>query len=205
MRQKLSLLLLGLAIWQGGQAAYIHAKAELAQQLIARAWQQSLLQQRSIKPWPWADTWPVARLRLPGQHRDLFVLAGDSGNSLAFGPGHLSASAMPGSSGTSIIGGHRDTHFRGLNRLQARDTLTLQDSSGRWQNYRVISTRIVDSRTTPLLLSSPGQQRQQLQLITCYPFDGLLTGGPLRYLVTATATDPTITALQAKPESSTTS
>ncbi len=202
MRQKLSLLFLGLAIWQGGQAAYIHAKAELAQQLIARAWQQSLVQQRRIKPWPWADTWPLARLRLPGQHRDLFVLAGDSGNSLAFGPGHLSASAIPGSSGTSIIGGHRDTHFRDLNRLQARDTLTLQDSSGRWQNYQITSTRIVDSRTTPLLLSSP-EQHQQLQLITCYPFDGLLTGGPLRYLVTATATGPAISAPE--PESRATS
>ncbi len=42
-----------------------------------------------VKPWPWADTHPVARLIAPAQDADVLVLAGASGRTLAFGPGHL--------------------------------------------------------------------------------------------------------------------
>ncbi|GGI84258.1 class GN sortase [Shewanella gelidii] len=40
----------------------MQAKAHFAQFLIAQAWQQTLEDQQPHKPWPWADTHPVAQL-----------------------------------------------------------------------------------------------------------------------------------------------
>ena len=89
--RSLALLCLALGSWHLSGAIYIHLKAELAQVLIARAWASGSVQ----RPWPWADTWPVAELIVPGLDVSRIVLAGDSGESLAFGPGHSFASAMP--------------------------------------------------------------------------------------------------------------
>ena len=88
--------LLCLGFWQLGQGAYIPAKAWLAQELMQRAWQRADYDDDRQAPWPWADTWPVARLKANAGEIDLIVLAGGSGRTLAFGPGHLSASALPG-------------------------------------------------------------------------------------------------------------
>jgi len=139
------LLLAATGLWLGGQGAWLYAKAGLAQLLLEQAWADSHTQQAPVMPWPWADTWPVARLRVPARDVDLIVLAGDSGRTLAFGPGHTSGSALPGESGTTLISGHRDTHFRFLAELKAGDELVLDgvDSSKR---YTVASTRVVDQR-----------------------------------------------------------
>ena len=96
--------LLALGFWQLGQGAYIPAKAWLAQELMQRAWLRVTAGEDRAAPWPWADTWPVARLKALGGDIDLVVLAGGSGRTLAFGPGHLSASAMPGQVGNAVIG-----------------------------------------------------------------------------------------------------
>ena len=90
----------GTALWHLGQASYIHAKAWLAQYLIRAAWERSLATGTTVKPWSWADTWPVARLVAPRQDADLYVLAGDSGRSLAFGPGHRFGTPAPGARAT---------------------------------------------------------------------------------------------------------
>ncbi|UCE88716.1 MAG: class GN sortase, partial [Pseudomonadota bacterium] len=65
--------------WQLGHGAWIYAKAVLAQHLLHSAWQHTLAQravssQPRILPWPWADTWPVARLQVPRLDVDLVVL-----------------------------------------------------------------------------------------------------------------------------------
>jgi sortase A len=106
--------LLGLGFWQLGQGACIPAKAWVAQELMQRAWRRAERGESRPVPWPWADTWPVARLSAKGGEIELIVLAGGSGRTLAFGPGHLSASALPGEFGNSVIAGHRDTHFQFL-------------------------------------------------------------------------------------------
>src|SRR5688500_11563212 len=56
--------LAAIGVWQLANGAYIHAKAWLAQRLIASAWARTLEGEREVKPWPWADTWPVARLKV---------------------------------------------------------------------------------------------------------------------------------------------
>ena len=176
------LLLAGLA--QLGNAALIEAKANLAQLLIGRAWGETLVLNGAVaKPWPWADTWPVARLEVPRHNIDLYVLAGAAGNSLAFGPGYETASARPGHAGVTVIGGHRDTHFEFLKVIEANTLLGLQLPSGERKTYQVSSMRVVDTRNEPYLQLDT--DINELLLVTCYPFEALRPGGPLRYVVTA--------------------
>ena len=173
--------LLGLQQWAG--VAVIQAKAWLAPHLLERAWDETLATGTvGHLPWPWADTWPVARLRAPSQGVNLLVLAGDSGNALAFGPGHSLASASLGSGGTVVIGGHRDTHFAFLQQLQTGDTLALELPNGDRRIYQVNAARIDDASTQALVYQA---DVDTLLLVTCYPFDALLSGGSLRYVIEA--------------------
>jgi sortase A len=183
-RGALALCLLCLGLQQLGGAAYIHAKAQLAQVLIGWAWSESRVSGGlPVKPWPWADTWPVARLEVPGRSPDLYILAGASGHALAFGPGLEVASARPGQPGLSVIGGHRDTHFAFLQGIKTNSHFFLHLPDGESITYRVTGARIVDITREPRPLSAG--VGSELQLVTCYPFDALLPGGSLRYVVSA--------------------
>ena len=177
-----------IAVWEFGQAGYIHAKAWLAQHLIAEAWQRTLAGETEVKPWPWADTWPVARMRAPKQDVDLYVLAGSNGRTIAFGPGHVFGTADPGMTGNSVIGAHRDTHFAFLQWLETGDEIEVETPTGFVQVYRVSERQVVDKDDTWLLDTVPGETR--LTLVTCYPFNAISAGGPLRYVVSAEKVEP---------------
>jgi len=177
-------LLLAFGLWHAGQAAYAKAKAELAQVLLARAWNGTLAGARGVKPWPWADTWPIARLVLTGRGVDLYVLAGADGRAIAFGPGHMYGTAEPGTTGNSVVGGHRDTHLRFLKDVRRGEAINVQRPDGEWMSYRVTDLRVTDKGDlSPLDPAGP----TRLTLITCWPFDALRPGGPQRYVVTAEA------------------
>lgn len=178
MARWLSVLLLCAGVYCTGQAGWIHAKAWLAQQLIAGAWAQSLRQPGTEhRPWAWADTFPVARLQLPGGE-DLYVLNGGQGNALAFGPGLVEGSDQPGS-GFSVIGGHRDTHFRALAQVAPGQRFRVQASSGHWIDYEIQQAAVVNVREQPLVK----QNAQQILLITCYPFSGVTADAEQRFVV----------------------
>jgi sortase A len=179
--------LIALGAWQVGGAVTIHAKAWLAQVLLRGAWAATLAGEREVKPWLWADTWPVARLRAPGLDVDRIVLAGASGRTLAFGPGHLDGSAPPGTAGHSLLSGHRDTHFRFLKDLGPGAALRLQRPDGAWTAYRVTGAEVIDARHARL---ATGDGTPALTLVTCYPFDAVAPGGPLRYVVFAEGESP---------------
>ena len=180
----LGLALLGLAyVIQG---SWIPLKAWMAQQLLQRAWQETQRDGGIHRPWAWADHWPVARLRVPESGVDVIVLEGDSGNVLAFAPGHAERSGLPGEARTAVISGHRDTHFRFLRDLVPGTLLDLETPAGRYR-YRVTGTAIRDVRTAGLAIRDGVAE---LILVTCYPFDALLAGGPLRYLVRAQRLPP---------------
>jgi LPXTG-site transpeptidase (sortase) family protein len=125
---------------------------------------------------------PVARLTVPSKNIDLLVLNGAYHRTLAFGPGYAESSALPSSVGTTILTGHRDTHFRFLKELTREDELVIQTARGNKLRYVVSERRIVDSRSGTITLD-PSQPR--LVLVTCYPFDAMTPGGPLRYVVVA--------------------
>jgi sortase A len=176
--------LLGFAALHLGQGVWIYAKARLAQHLLQRAWARTLAGDVAVKPWPWADTWPVARLRVPAHGVDLIVLDGVSGRTLAFGPGHVPGSAMPGRAGVAVVSGHRDTHFRFLRHVRAGDEIAVETPGRGRARFRVRETAVVDSRTAVL---AGADDAAGMVLVTCYPFDAVRPGGPLRYLVLAEA------------------
>jgi sortase A len=189
----LSVLLLVAGLVQGGRGAWIYAKAEFAQILLRRSWADTRAGRERVRPWPWADAWPVARIILPdGDH---IVLGGASGRNLAFAPGHLDGTALPGGGGTCVIAGHRDTHFAILEDLVEGDRVQLEDASGIVSSYRVAASAVVDESETDVLAETTGPS---LVLITCWPFHSVNPGGPLRYVVWAekdsTVSGPTHTA-----------
>ncbi len=177
-----TLLLFFLGSWTLGQGLWIYAKAQVAQYLLKQAWATTLQEHRPTPPWPWADTWPIAQLLVPRLAVDQIVLSGTSGRTLAFGPGHVSESSQPGESGTIIVSGHRDTHFEFLQHLREHDLLQLKSATENHVSYTVQELLVVDSRDTNLRLNPDGET---LVLTTCYPFEALIPGGPLRYVVRA--------------------
>jgi len=187
-RQKMArmfvVILLGISFWQFSSVALIQGKAWLAQNLLQQAWLSTLARKQPVKPWPWADTWPVARIKVPRLSEDAIVLAGAEGNSLAFAPGHMSETASPGKRGVSIISAHRDTHFSFLEKVQVNDKVIVTDLNGMNHVYVVTHLQVVDERNFNI---SQTISRRVLMLTTCYPFDAINPGGPLRYIVTTEA------------------
>ncbi len=173
----------GTLLLAGG--LYLPAKAALAQVLLRRAWAST--GDHPARPWPWARTWPVARLEVPALGVDQIVLAGDEGAALAFAPGHVDGTAAPGEPGNIVLAGHRDTVFAFLGELALGDELRLETADGRRNSYVVASTSVVHETETAVL--DPTAEAT-LTLVTCYPFDGARPGGPLRYVVRATGAGP---------------
>jgi sortase A len=180
----LSALLLMAGTVQGLRGGWIHAKAGLAQILMQMSWEKTRTTGGDHRPWPWADTWPVARLSFNENHGHV-VLAGASGRNLAFAPAHLDGSAEPGESGTCVIAGHRDTHFANLDGLAIGQTVVLEDREGSKHGYRVVAASVVDQTETWVMTES---EEPSLVLVTCWPFDGLAEGSQ-RYVVWAEAED----------------
>ena len=181
-RRAAAIVLVVAGLSSFGNAASIQAKAWLAQKLLGRAWERVQAGYYRSRPWPWADTWPVARLTLPSNNAPLIVLSGTNGSSLAFAPGHMEGSVLPGKDGNSVIAGHRDTHFSALANMEPGDEIRIETPHGERLSFMVFDTAIADSRKARLRLSAP---RPRLTLVTCYPFDAMTAGGPLRYLVHA--------------------
>ncbi len=183
LRRVLALPLLMAALWQVGQGGYIHAKALLAQELIARSWDARVTSGAVSPPWPWADTVPVALLEVPRLGVRSWILADASGRSLAFGPGMVGSEQA----GAALIAGHRDTHFRFVQALEKGDRLRLQSINGQWREYMISETAIIDTDGGEALRAVAGE----LYLLTCYPFEAITPGGGQRYVVRA---EPVISA-----------
>ena len=176
----LLLALIGLILF--GQGAYIHAKALLAQVLLERAFEKTVATGRETKPWSWADTWPVARIEVRRLHASTIVLAGSSGQALAFGPGHVERTPDAGERGVAVYSAHRDTHFAFLKNVVVGDEINVMRSDGKQFDYRVDATTVVPFDSSGI---DPLTDGHRLVLSTCWPFNAL-TQGPERYLVHAT-------------------
>jgi sortase A len=162
---------------------YMPLKAKLAQHLMEDAWAHTLASGgKPTKPWGWADVWPVARLSIKNRGVDVFVLSGTSGEALAFGPGHMSELADLGEVGTAVVAGHRDSHFKPLKHVKGGDKIYLEDMKGKQHFYTITETKIMDYRKAVL---PNDKDISHLVLVTCFPFDALKAGGPLRFVVLA--------------------
>ena len=174
------LALAGLLLF--GQGAWTHAKALLAQVLLERAFTQTIASGREVKPWSWADTWPIARIGIERLHARAIVLAGSSGQALAFGPGHVERTPDAGERGVAVYAAHRDTHFRFLKDVTIGDIVEVTRRDGRTFRYRVTGSSVVRFDASGI---DPLADGYQLALSTCWPLDAV-TPGPMRYVVHAT-------------------
>ena len=184
MKRKLSILFLVFLLLGGGyfsyQAIKIDLKAQVAQILLNHAWQQSLKNGEGAQPWPSFDGRPIFKLEIVKHQISQIVLEGTSGQSLAFGPAFHQESFLPSSNKITAISSHRDSHGEYIKNLEIGDILKLQDLDNNWHTYKIEEFLIVNVKDTVSI-----NKRNRLLLITCYPFDALLSGTPLRYIVSA--------------------
>ena len=171
----------GFGFVEIGAGLYIKLKAQVAQVLLERAWARTRDGEADARPWPWADTWPVARITVPRIGRSAVVLAGASGEAMAFAPGYMDGTPLPGMPGIGVISGHRDTHFAFLSEIVGGDLVTVSTADGRSHSYRVTGMSVVRANASGIDPHAPGRG---IALVTCYPFDAQ-ERGPDRFVVRA--------------------
>ncbi len=157
------------------------AKAQLAQVLLERAFAETVATGDNVKPWSWADTWPIARIEVRRIGANAIVLHGSSGQALAFGPGHIENTADAGGSGTAVYSAHRDTHFRFLKDVVVGDDIDVTRRDGTLYRYRVTHFSVVQWDRSGI---DPFAVGHNLVLVTCWPLTDKFPG-PMRYLVHA--------------------
>ena len=121
-----------------------------------------------VKPWSWADTWPVAHVSVPRLGRSAIVLAGASGQALAFGPGHVERTPAAGEPGTAIFSAHRDTHFAFLGEVVIGDEIGVTRRDGGHFRFRVTGISVVRWDASGI---DPLADGRRLVLVTCWPLD----------------------------------
>lgn len=208
LRTGFGLLALGGAA-AAGWALWIPAKAALGQHLLAAAYERARERGEASpdalradappleRPWRWADMAPLAKLRFPSLGQERLVLDQASNEAMAWAPGWIRGSAPLGAPGLSAVAAHRDTHFALLKHVGEGDVIEFETVLGDRGRYRVIETKVVDSRRWRLPLIKEG--RDLLALSTCFPFEEA-TPGPLRYLVFAVRVDDPADASARAPQ-----
>lgn len=184
-------LTLGAGTCLTGRAIYLHAKAELAGILIRRAWKKTARSGKPCPPWPWADTHPVARLRIPRIGYDEIVLENATPRTLAFGPARLLSGADLGGPGNLELAGHRTSWFEPLKAVATGDIIQIEWYDARRgglreRTYTVNAISVVNPEDVSLLAATSDDA---LTLVTCYPF-GRSPRSPQRYMVRALPAGP---------------
>lgn len=159
------IFVLVIVVWQMSQGKMVAAQIWLAQGLLHTAWVRTQASGQHIKPWPWANTWPLARLTVPRLKVEQIVLSRASEGISAFALKHSDSSVLPGELGNSVLNVHRDTYFGFLKALKPGDTLVLESiRSGRW-HYQVSAIYVTYKTDTSLV--EPSLNRR-LTLVSCY-------------------------------------
>ncbi|MEM7017543.1 MAG: sortase [Pseudomonadota bacterium] len=127
---------------------------QLQSWLLETAWSRTISGERKVEPWPWADTWPVARLWMPEREARYVVLAGANQETLSVGIGHSIHSAYPGDIGNAILSVPAMPQFEPMLMLKNGQRLVLElPYKGRW-HYEIQAMYRVDKTDTRLLLPS---------------------------------------------------
>jgi sortase A len=162
---------------------YLGGKAIVAQILLDKAWATTLQSGQDTPPWAWMDTVPIAKLTVPATQNSAIILNTLSGQALAFGPAHMTKTPLPGEPGISVIAAHKNTHFSFLQDLRTGDEIEVQRADGRSYTFIMTGADIVHKDNSGIPdIQTPGQLAQ-LALVTCYPFNAVSFGGPMRYVV----------------------
>lgn len=122
----------------------------------------------------------LGRLDIPRLGLSVAVLQGTSSRMLRRGTGHIEGTPLPGEAGNSGIAGHRDTFFRSLKDIRAKDDIQLQTTAGLFR-YEVDWAKVVAPEDVSVLAPST---ESALTLVTCYPFY-FVGPAPKRFVVRA--------------------
>lgn len=122
----------------------------------------------------------IGEIYFPKLDKRVAILEGTGRAALKKGAGHDEGSAAIGSSGNSVLAGHRDTVFRSLGDLEVSDIIELETADGKF-TYEITGSRIVDAEARGAIKPS---EEAVLTLITCYPFS-YVGSAPDRYLLSA--------------------
>ena len=150
-----------------GKSVYFYGKGKLAEFLLENAWERTKSEKTVQSPWEWADTHPVGKLIIASVEIENVVLNSVSGEALAFGPGHLSNSALPGGSGNIVIAGHRDSFFRPLKDIRVGDRIELESRF----TTQVFSVTEIRPTSGDDIYWIDETDEDCITLITCYPFN----------------------------------
>ncbi|MFT3965917.1 MAG: sortase [Sphingobium sp.] len=172
----LGICALGLALMAKG--AVVPVKAVAAQFLLERAFDRSQAAGQGLRPWPWADMAPVARIGIARLGVERIVLSGGSGQAMAFGPTEM---PVDRAARTTILAAHRDTHFAFLADAKPGDMVTMEPVTGPARRYRIIRFQV--ARWNGFAFPRD-PARPMLALVTCYPF-GAVERGPMRFIAWA--------------------
>lgn len=129
---------------------------------------------------PVVEDVPLGRIEISAVGLEAMIMEGVGARTLRRAVGHVPGTALPGQIGNVAIAGHRDTFFRGLQKIQNGHEITLTTLSG-VTRYLVESTQVVEPSDMKVLDSS---EDAILTLVTCYPFD-LVGPAPKRFIVRA--------------------
>jgi sortase A len=66
--------------------------------------------------------------------------------------------------------------------VEVGELLVIETVSGEKHLYEIFGIEVIDSRRGSLLLDT---DTSILSLVTCYPFEAIDPGGPMRYVVSA--------------------
>jgi len=162
MRRQLALFLTGVGLLFLLYVSLQYWQMYAAQRKLALDWQRQDARPANIVG---SDGNALVRLTIAKINLDAVIVEGTSRKSLKLGPGHMEDSAVPGSSGNSVIVAHRDTFFRHLDELREGDGIYLH-RQGEVYRFEVTGRRVVEPADLSALRQSPSAQ---LTLITCYP------------------------------------
>ncbi|MGM0878351.1 MAG: class D sortase [Bacillota bacterium] len=121
----------------------------------------------------------IGELLIPKLDQAFPIYQGTDDQVLKKGVGHVANSALPGENNHSILSGHRDTVFSGLEELKENEKFIVTTKAGEFL-YKIKKIRIVDADDQTVMTPKP---KAMLTLTTCYPFD-FIGAAPQRYIIT---------------------
>jgi LPXTG-site transpeptidase (sortase) family protein len=138
------------------------------------------LQQQSgqeVRPQPGN---PFGKISIARIGLSAIVAEGVDDRTLRHAVGHFPESSSPEKAGTVALAGHRDSFFRGLDRIRANDLVTLETPHGKYE-YEVVRIAVVGPEHVEFVRFS---SQSDLTLVTCFPF-GYIGRAPQRFIVQA--------------------
>ncbi|MGA9289404.1 MAG: class D sortase [Anaerobacillus sp.] len=143
-----------------------------------RSSDQDVVMSNEIKSYEKGDE--VGRLIIPTIEKGFTTYWGTDEQTLSQGVGMFVSkfTTTPDQRRHTVLSGHRDTVFTGLNDVQKGDSIFLEIDGKRYE-YKVMSMKIVDEDDRTVIVD---KEEATLTLTTCYPFD-FIGHAPKRYII----------------------